>query len=54
MRKKAKIITTVSALAIISPLIIPPFNQATQDLPVPNTSPVSASLELGRDKRHAS
>lgn len=50
MKKKAKIITAVSALAIISLLIVPLHNQSPQEPPVPDTSPVSASLWLDRDK----
>ncbi|OPX92250.1 MAG: hypothetical protein A4E52_00015 [Pelotomaculum sp. PtaB.Bin013] len=50
MKKKAKFITAVSALAIISLLIVPLCNQSPQEPPVPATSPVSASLWLDRDK----
>lgn len=41
MKKKAKIITAMSALAIISLLIVPLYNQSPQEPPVPDTSPVS-------------
>lgn len=50
MKKKAKIITAVSALAIISLLIVPLHNQSPQEPPIPDTNPVSASLWLDRDK----
>lgn len=45
MKKKVKITAAVS-VAIIS-LIIPLYNQPPQEAPVPDTSPTSASLELG-------
>jgi len=50
MKKKAKIITAVSALAIISLLIAPLHNQSPQEPPIPHTDPDSASLWLDRDK----
>lgn len=46
MKKKVKITAAVSA-AIISLLIILLHNQPPQEPPVPDTSPTSASLELG-------
>lgn len=49
MKSKAKITTAVSALAIISLLIIPLHNQATQEPPIPKVRPVSASFEGSRD-----
>ncbi|WP_145997759.1 DUF6550 family protein [Marasmitruncus massiliensis] len=50
MKKKAKTITAVSALAIISLLIVPLHNQSPQEPPVSDTGPDSASLCLDRDK----
>lgn len=50
MKKKAKTITVVSALAIISLLIVPLHNQSPQEPPVPHTCLVSASLWLDRGK----
>lgn len=50
MKKKAKIITAVSALAIISLLIVPLHNQSPQEPPVPDTDSDVASLWLDRDK----
>lgn len=48
MKKKAKMITAVSALAITSLLISPLHKQLPQEPPVLDTSPISAFLELGR------
>lgn len=48
MKKKAKTIAAVS-VAIISLLMILLHNQGVQELPVPDTSPVFPSVELGRD-----
>jgi hypothetical protein len=42
MKKKAKTITAVSALAIISLLIVPLHNQFPQEPPVFEVCPVSA------------
>lgn len=48
MKKKVKIIATVS-VAIIFLTIISLHNHPSQGPPIPDTSPVSASVELGRD-----
>lgn len=48
LKKKIRIVTVVS-VAIISLLIIPLYNQPPQEPTVPDTSPASASVELGRD-----
>lgn len=47
IKKEAKAIAAVS-VAIICLLIVPLHNQSPQEPPVPDTSPVSASLRLGR------
>lgn len=44
MKKKIKVAVAVS-VAIISLLIIPLSNQGVQEPPVPDTSPVSVSLD---------
>ncbi|MDD3394470.1 MAG: hypothetical protein PHG19_07495 [Anaerotignum sp.] len=49
MKKKVKMITAVSALAIISLLIIPLHSQSPQEPPVPNICPVSAPSTSSRD-----
>ncbi len=48
MKKKVKITAAVS-VAIISLMLITLHNQPMQEPPIPDTSPVSAPLELGRD-----
>lgn len=50
MKKNAKIITAVLVLLIISLLIVLLHNQSSQEPPVPDTGPVSASLWLDRDR----
>lgn len=47
MKKKVKITAAVS-VAIISLLIIPLYNRPPQEQTIPDTSPASASLELGK------
>lgn len=47
MKKKTKTIAAVS-VAIIFLLVIPLYNQPPQEPPVPDTSPVSAPIELDR------
>jgi hypothetical protein len=49
LKKKIKITTKAVSVAIISLLLITMHNQPPKEPLIPDTSPVSASLELGRD-----
>ena len=49
LKKKIKITTKAVSVAIISLLLITMHNQPPKEPLIPDTSPVSASLELVRD-----